>query len=124
MGVHAADSYVPGPHTLHAAQAPPFRYLFAVQVEHSEALGPVHVPQAALQPPHAVFSFVVVHAVTWYSLALHVLQVTHCPPLTYLPDAQLVQWLAPGPEQVAQLGSHGGGSAAAMVGTSSTRANA
>jgi hypothetical protein len=68
VGVHAADWYVPDPHTLHAVHAPPARYLFAVQLAHSVALGPVQVPQVALHAPQVVFAFAV-HAATWYSLA-------------------------------------------------------
>lgn len=121
--VHAADGYLPAPHTLHAVHAPPLRYLPAEQLAHSVALGPVHVTQLALQAPQAVFAFAV-HADTWYWLALQVLHATHWPPLRYLPAAQLVHWLAAGPEQVVHVGSHGdGGSAAAIVGTSSTRTN-
>lgn len=102
VAVHAADWYVPEPHTLHAVHVPPFRNLFAVQLAHSALLGPVHVPQLALHAPQTVFAFAV-QAETSYSLALHVLQARHWPPLLYLFAAQLVHWFAPGPEHVAQL---------------------
>lgn len=109
-----------GPHTLHAVHAPPLRYLLAVQLAHSVALGPVHVPHVALQAAQETLALVL-HADTWYSLAPHVPQATHWPPLTYLPLAQLVHCVALGPEQVAHVVWHG--SAAAMSGTSSTRTN-
>lgn len=87
--VHAADWYVLVPHTLHAVHAPPLRYLLAVQLAHSVALGPVHVPHVALQAAQAVLAFGL-HADTWYSLAPQVLHATHWPPFRYLPPAQLV----------------------------------
>jgi hypothetical protein len=96
---------VPEPHTPHAVHVPPFRNLFAVQLAHSFALGPVQVPQLALHAPHAVFALAV-QAETWYSLALHVLHVRHCPPLLYLFAAQLVHWFAAGPEHVAHPALH------------------
>jgi hypothetical protein len=114
VGVHAADWYVLAPHTLHAVHAPPLRYLFAVQLAHSVALGPVHVPQVALHAPQTVFAFAV-HADETYSLALQVLHVRHCPPLRYLPPAQLVHWLALGPEHVAQPALHAPQTVSAVV---------
>lgn len=92
---------MPAPQTLHALHAPPLRYLFAVQVAHSVLLGPVHVPQLASHAAQAVFALAL-HAVTVYSLTPQALQARHWPPLRYLPPAQLVHWLAPAPEQVAQ----------------------
>jgi hypothetical protein len=102
VAVHAVDGYVPEPHTLHAVHAPPLRYLFAVQVEHWVALGPVHVAQLALQAPQTVFAFAV-HADETYWLALHTLHAVHAPPLRYLLAAQLEHWAALGPVHVAQL---------------------
>lgn len=101
VAVQAVDRKVPLPHTLHAVQAPPLRYLFAVQLAQSVALGPVHVPQVALHAPQTVFA-VAVHADATYSLAPQALQARHWPPLRYLSPAQLVHWLALGPEHVAQ----------------------
>ena len=114
---------MPLPHTLHVVHAPPLRYLFAVQLAQSVAPGPVHVPQVALHALQIVFA-VAVHADATYSLAPQVLHARHWPPLRYLAPVQLAHSVALGPEHVAQVGSHGGGgSAAAIAGTSSTRTN-
>ena len=67
---------MPAPHTLHAVHVPPLRYLFAVQLAHSAALGPVHVPQLALHAPQTVF-VVAAQADTRYWLAPHALHARH-----------------------------------------------
>jgi hypothetical protein len=103
--VHVADGYVPAPQTVHAAHAPPLRYLLAAQLVHCVALGPVHAPQLALHAPQLVFAFAL-QAETWYSLAAQVLQARHWPPLRYLFAAQLVHWLADDPEHVAHAALH------------------
>ena len=67
-------------HVLHAAHVPPARYLLPAQLVHWLAAAPEHDAHATLQVAQMVFA-VVEHAVAWYSLASHVLQARHAPPL-------------------------------------------
>lgn len=118
--VHACATRSPGPHVAHRGHAEPRSVRPSGHEVHAD--GPT-AEQVAHETSHAAQtrSLVLVHAPTSTSPALHAVQGPHAPARRVSPARQVVQAVAAGPVQVAQVPWHG--KSGTSSGISSTRTN-